>query len=218
MQFLLLIFALVASGAVGVLVYHGHFDDDGQSRRLGNSLRAGGLSLFALCAAATGISDLTIGATQQALHATAVAAHREKLLGFVASSGRLNPIPNSALVMPPAPSQSAASVWFVVAVVAASWLLYRRTGTMIKGWYWVRVPHPAAKAVTQRWDEPIDGAGLGKALRSDPSEIEDPPPAYQSEALKRKADALKRKLEADAAVADAAVERERARKRKERAA
>jgi hypothetical protein len=210
--------ALAVSGGVAFFVYHGHFEDADRQRRLWTCLRAGSLSALALYAVGYTLSGFAYDADQQAQHATALAAHRQTVLGFVGASGRLNPISNSELVAPREPSSSGANVWLVVAIATGGWLLYRHTGTMINGWYWVRTVHPATGAVAPNWDEPINAAALGAALRSDPSEIEDPPPAYQSEALKRKADALKSKLDADAAIANAAVERERARKRKERAA
>jgi len=212
------ILALVISGGVAFLVYQGHFEDGEKRNAIWSSVRAASLSLVALYAVGYSLTGFLADADRQAQHATAVAAHREKLLGFVGASGHLNPIANSLVVAPPAPSPSGASVWLVIVLAAGGWLLYRHTGTMIKGWYWVRTVHPAAHAVVPKWDDPINAAALAAALRSNPSEIEDPPPAYQSEALRRKADALKSKLDADAAIANAAVERERARKRKERAA
>jgi hypothetical protein len=84
---------------------------------------------------------------------------------------------------------------------------------VLRGWHHLFVSHPATRVAGPLLREgalfPRDQ--LAAALRPDPAQLFEHPPAYQSRDLKEKAYALRDKIDADAEITAAAMRRDRAR-------
>lgn len=83
----------------------------------------------------------------------------------------------------------------------------------LRGWHYLFVSHPATIVATPPLREGalFPKQELAQALRSDPAQLFDHPPAYKSRDLMEKAHALRDKIDADAEIAAAAMRRDRAR-------
>lgn len=96
-------------------------------------------------------------------------------------------------------------------VIGSAWLFVKNFETMLKGWHYLFVPHPAENTVPGVWRRPMERMAFVKTLRSDAGDLANPPPAYKSQNMAHKARALADKLGAQAKLAEAYIRRERAR-------
>lgn len=83
----------------------------------------------------------------------------------------------------------------------------------LRGWHYLFVSHPATRVAGPplRSGSLFPKVELAHALRPDPAQLFDHPPAYKSRDMTEKAQALRDKIEADADIAAAAMRRDRAR-------
>jgi hypothetical protein len=83
----------------------------------------------------------------------------------------------------------------------------------LRGWHHLFVSHPATSVAGPPLRDEVlfPKQELAAALRPDPAQLFDHPPAYQSRDLTQKAEALRAKIDADAEIAAAAMRRDRAR-------
>ena len=88
----------------------------------------------------------------------------------------------------------------------------------IQGWDYLFVKHPAEPVIEQALSTgaAVDHQALSSALTPNPAEFDDPLPVWHYKHQAEKARALIAKLEEDARLAEAAIERERARARQNR--
>lgn len=98
----------------------------------------------------------------------------------------------------------------LVFAIGCPWLFVRNFETLLKGWHYLFVPHPAEKTVSGDWRRPMERMAFAKTVRPDASELGKPPPAYRSQNLAHKARALADKLASQAQLAEAYIRRERA--------
>lgn len=84
---------------------------------------------------------------------------------------------------------------------------------VLRGWHYLFVSHPATSVAGPplRHGVLLPKARLATALRPDPAQLFEHPPAYKSRDLMEKARALREKIDADADLAAAAMRRDRAR-------
>ncbi len=109
------------------------------------------------------------------------------------------------------PGMTFADTQFYLMWTIPYYLVYGRPA--IRGWHYLFVRHPAEPVVRPALKSggAIDIKAIAKALWPSSSDIEEPPPAYKSQHMKERAEALKAKLEAYAGLAKAMERRERAR-------
>jgi Pyruvate/2-oxoacid:ferredoxin oxidoreductase delta subunit len=120
-----------------------------------------------------------------------------------------------------AKGSSGFAYWLDTTLFFHSWLFFAAfvgfvavgVQPFIQGWDYLFVKHPAEPVIEQALSsgEAIDHEALASALTPDPAEFDDPKPAWHNKHQAERARALKAKLEEDGRLADAAIERERAR-------
>jgi hypothetical protein len=92
-------------------------------------------------------------------------------------------------------------------------LLFLFALPFLRGWHYLFVSHPATRVAGPplRSGALFPKVELAHALRPDPAQLFNHPPAYKSRDMAEKAQALRDKIEADADIAAAAMRRDRAR-------
>jgi hypothetical protein len=224
---------IVAAGLIAfAVVAHA-----GYRRELGNPDEARKLRLIAVaCIAILGITlsaapaampqSALDGAMAQLNSARAQAATIERdraalATFFRTSNGTVQPVTESDMqrlkaltqlhrIDPVEISQPNPELWAALSLIPTGILLLFYSPRFLVGWDWFRREHPAEKIVMPavRQTRAIDANKLADALTPDIRDLELHSPSYRFRHDAEKARALKDKLDADAALAEAAMRRE----------
>ena len=195
--------------AAGVFLFHGVSPDKLKSALIGV---LAGLVAGTFCLFAANTDDPRVQYDRD------VAAYKLKLQQLTSASGYLEPHAASQTPTPPRkPDVHAGSVFtsapLVIVYLPALYLLFFHGAAIVRGAHYVLVPHAADSVVrTALRDEiSINRAQFSAAMRIDRGIFTLPAMPFIARNQAARARALKDKLEADAALARSAVNRERAR-------